>query len=116
MINILFKGVIFLINIPQVKLGIVAVSRDCFPVELSQKRRTAVVKACTDKKLNIVEVKTTVENEKDVLKALEELKNANVNALIVYLGNIRPEKKRCWPKSSEAQRCLWRRPKVSRIC
>ena len=26
-------------NIPQVKLGIVAVSRDCFPIALSIKRR-----------------------------------------------------------------------------
>ncbi|MEZ0536572.1 L-fucose/L-arabinose isomerase family protein [Caldicellulosiruptoraceae bacterium PP1] len=78
-------------NIPSVKLGIVAVSRDCFPVTLSQKRREAVVKACNEKGVNIFEAKTTVENEKDVLKALEELKNANVNALVVYLGNFGPE-------------------------
>ncbi len=80
-----------MINIPQVKLGIVAVSRDCFPIELSQKRRSAVVKACNDKKIAITEIKATVENEKDVLKALEELKTANVNALVVYLGNFGPE-------------------------
>ena len=29
-------------NIPEVKLGLIAVSRDCFPIELSQKRRAAV--------------------------------------------------------------------------
>lgn len=80
-----------MINIPQVKLGIVAVSRDCFPVELSQKRRSTVVKACTDKRISIVEVKTTVENENDVLKALDELKQAGVNALVVFLGNFGPE-------------------------
>lgn len=39
-------------NIPQVKLGIVAVSRDCFPIELSRKRRQNVVAEC--KKQNIV--------------------------------------------------------------
>ena len=33
-------------NIPQVKLGIVAVSQDCFPIGLSQSRRAAVVAAC----------------------------------------------------------------------
>ena len=33
-------------NLPQVKLGIVAVSRDCFPVQLSQSRRSAIVKEC----------------------------------------------------------------------
>jgi len=80
-----------MINIPNVKLGIVAVSRDCFPIELSSKRREAVVKACSEKGIAIEEIKITVENEKDVLKALEELKNANVNALVVYLGNFGPE-------------------------
>ena len=28
-------------NIPQVKLGIIAVSRDCFVISLSERRRTA---------------------------------------------------------------------------
>ena len=32
-------------NIPEVKLGIVAVSRDCFPITLSEKRRKTVVAA-----------------------------------------------------------------------
>lgn len=80
-----------MINVPKVKLGIVAVSRDCFPVELSAARRAAVIEACKSKKVEICEVKTTVENEKDALKALEELKAANVNALVVYLGNFGPE-------------------------
>lgn len=80
-----------MLNIPKVKLGIVAVSRDCFPVELSIKRRMAVVKACTDNGLDICEIKTAIENEKDVLKALGGLKNADVNALVVYLGNFGPE-------------------------
>ena len=36
-------------NIPEVKLGIVAVSRDCFPIALSEKRRAAIAAACTAK-------------------------------------------------------------------
>ena len=80
-----------MINIPVVKLGIVGVSRDCFPVELSQKRRKAVVKHCSDNGFNIFEAQTTVESEQDVLKALDELKAARVNALVVYLGNFGPE-------------------------
>lgn len=80
-----------MINVPVVKLGIVGVSRDCFPVELSQKRRNAVVQYCGYHALNLIEIQTTVENEKDVLKALEELKAAEVNALVVYLGNFGPE-------------------------
>lgn len=78
-------------NIPEVKLGIVAVSRDCFPVELSVRRRNAVVRACTGKGIEIYEANTAVENEKDAMKALEEIKTAGVNALVVYLGNFGPE-------------------------
>ena len=29
-------------NIPVVKLGLIAVSRDCFPIQLSEKRRAAI--------------------------------------------------------------------------
>ena len=32
-------------NIPDVKLGIIAVSRDCFPISLSATRRQNIVKA-----------------------------------------------------------------------
>lgn len=32
-------------NIPQVKLGIIAVSRDCFPIALSTQRRENIVKS-----------------------------------------------------------------------
>ncbi len=80
-----------MMNIPNVKLGIVAVSRDCFPVELSEKRRAAVVKSCLDQKTEIVTISTIVESEKDVLKALDELTKSQVNALVVYLGNFGPE-------------------------
>ncbi|GAI71777.1 unnamed protein product, partial [marine sediment metagenome] len=51
-----------MINIPEVKLGIVAVSRDCFPIELSKSRREAVMKACSKKGILIKEIKTAVEN------------------------------------------------------
>ena len=78
-------------NVTNVKLGIVAVSRDCFLVQFSEARRKAVVEACKAKKIDIFEAKTAVEDEKDALKALEELKKANVNALVVYLGNFGPE-------------------------
>ncbi|MGM0466113.1 MAG: L-fucose/L-arabinose isomerase family protein, partial [Acidobacteriota bacterium] len=80
-----------MINIPKVQLGIVAVSRDCFPVELSKKRREKVVKKCTEAKINITKINTIVENEDDVVKALREIKEKNINALVVYLGNFGPE-------------------------
>lgn len=78
-------------NIPQVKLGVVAVSRDCFPMELSANRRKAVVEAYKEAYGEIYECPTTVENEKHMEKALAEVKEAGVNALVVYLGNFGPE-------------------------
>ncbi len=78
-------------NIPSVKLGIVAVSRDCFPIELSQRRRAAVVAACEKIGVEIIEIKTTIENKIHTMQALEELKAAEANALVVFLGNFGPE-------------------------
>jgi L-fucose isomerase-like protein len=78
-------------NIPKVKLGIVAVSRDCFPIELSRKRRAQVVAECRKAGLPVTEIRTTVENERDVLAALEETRVRGINALVVYLGNFGPE-------------------------
>jgi L-fucose isomerase-like protein len=85
------RGVMFMQNIPVVKLGVVAVSRDCFPIELSRKRRKNVVAACKKIKVPVIEIETIVENERDVLKALEELKKKDINALVLYLGNFGPE-------------------------
>ena len=78
-------------NIPEVKLGIIAVSRDCFIVSLSERRRAAITAACAAGKTEIYECKTTVECELDVLKALDEVKAAGCNALVVFLGNFGPE-------------------------
>jgi L-fucose isomerase-like protein len=78
-------------NVPAVKLGIVAVSRDCFPIELSHKRRSNVVAACRELHVPVVEIETIIENERDVLKALDEVKQKGINALAVYLGNFGPE-------------------------
>ena len=76
-------------NIPEVKLGLIAVSRDCFPIALSEKRRAAIAAACG--KENLYECPVTVENEKDMLKAVADVKAAECNALVVFLGNFGPE-------------------------
>lgn len=78
-------------NWPEIKLGIVAVSRDCFPVTLSRSRREEVAKECRKRNLDVIEVGTIVENERDTLKALEEIEKKNIDGLIVYLGNFGPE-------------------------
>lgn len=77
-------------NIPTIKLGIVAVSRDCFPMSLSENRRSAIVKEY-QKTGEIYECPVCIENEKDMLKALEDVKNTGCNALVIYLGNFGPE-------------------------
>lgn len=78
-------------NIPEVKLGIVAVSRDCFPVELSENRRDSVIEACQSQNIPITKIRTVIENELDVQKALDEMNSQSVNALVIYLGNFGPE-------------------------
>jgi L-fucose isomerase-like protein len=78
-------------NIPPVTLALLAVSRDCFPIELSRKRRVRVVEECKARNIPVVELQTIVENESDVLKALEEIRDKKVNALVLYLGNFGPE-------------------------
>ena len=78
-------------NIPDVKLGIVAVSRDCFVISLSEKRRDAIVENCKAKGIRLCQAKTTVENEADMLKAVDEVREAGCNALVVFLGNFGPE-------------------------
>ena len=78
-------------NIPDVKLGVIAVSRDCFVISLSERRRQAVVEAYASRGRQIYECKITVENEKDAMRAIEDVKAAGCNALLVFLGNFGPE-------------------------
>jgi L-fucose isomerase-like protein len=75
-------------NIPQIKPGIIVVSRSCFPVELSERRRSAVVKAFGG---NLYECPIAVETELDAKKAVEDVKKNAVDALVVFLGNFGPE-------------------------
>ena len=78
-------------NLPCVKLGVVAVSRDCFPLSLSQRRRDSLTAAYNARYGAIEKITTIIENEKDAMQALEELRASGVNALVVYLGNFGPE-------------------------
>ena len=81
-------------NMPKVKIGIVAVSRDYFPESLSVSRREALVKAYKEKygEEDIYECPVCiVESEIHMVQALEDIKKAGCNALAVYLGNFGPE-------------------------
>jgi len=81
-------------NIPEIKIGVVAVSRDCFPAPLAVNRRKAVMEAYVKKygSEGIYECPITiVESEIDMINALEDVKKNGCNALCVYLGNFGPE-------------------------
>ena len=83
-----------MINTPKVRVGIVAVSRDCFPESLAVNRRKALVEAYT-KKYDAADIYECpiciVESEIDMVNALEDVKKAGCEALCVYLGNFGPE-------------------------
>lgn len=81
-------------NIPVIKLGLVAVGRDCFPAELAVNRRKAIAEAYAKKyaAADIYECPITiVESEIDMVNALEDIKKNGCNALCVFLGNFGPE-------------------------
>ena len=68
-------------NMPEVKIGVVAVSRDCFPESLSVNRRKNLMKAYTEKygTEGIYECPICiVESEIHMVQALEDIKKAGV--------------------------------------
>ena len=71
-------------NMPKMKIGIVAVSRDCFPESLSVTRRKNLVKAYADKydAEDIYECPICiVESEIHMVQALEDIKKAGCKAV-----------------------------------
>ena len=81
-------------NMPEVKIAVVAVSRDCFPESLSVTRRENLMKAYQEKygEEGIYECPIcSVESEIHMVQALEDIRKAGCNALAVYLGNFGPE-------------------------
>ncbi len=78
-------------NMPEMKMGIVAVSRDCFPMTLSETRRKAVAAAYRETFGDIDECPVVVESEIHMQQALDYIRSAGWDALVVYLGNFGPE-------------------------
>ena len=75
-------------NLPEVKLGLISVSRDCFPISLSTARRNKIAEIYGE---GVYNCPITVENEVDAQKAVADVLANGVNALVVYLGNFGPE-------------------------
>ena len=97
-------------NMPEVKLGVVAVSRDCFPESLSVSRRQNLMKAYTEKygTEGIYECPVCiVESEIHMVQALEDIMKAGCNALCVYLATLALRFQRhCLQSILMVRRCL----------
>jgi len=78
-------------NSPEVKLAVVGVSRDCFPIELTRARMERLVDACERGGVPVKPCKTVIETESDALAALSETLEMRATAAVIYLGNFGPE-------------------------
>ena len=107
-------------NMPEVKIGVVAVSRDCFPESLSVSRREALMKAYKEKygEKHIYECPICiVESEIHMVQALEDIKKAGCNALVVYIleTSDRRSQRRFLQNISMDQRCSLQQQKRAAI-
>ena len=83
-------------NTPEIRLGIVTVSRDCFPAALAKERNNRLLEECTKLNLPVTGIGTIVEKEKDAVSVLNEISSKDLNALVIYLGNFGPEGPTTW--------------------
>ena len=78
-------------NIPEIKLGVVSVSRGNFVPTTSQRRKKSLVENYQRKYGPVYESPIIVKNEEEALLAAEDLRAAGCNAMCVLLGNFGPE-------------------------
>ncbi|GAB4348685.1 MAG: fucose isomerase [Candidatus Abyssubacteria bacterium] len=78
-------------NIPVVSLGVVGVSRDCFPISLTERRLTALMDQLSKAGIKAHRCSVIIESEVHAASACKELQAAGCNAAVVYLGNFGPE-------------------------
>lgn len=79
---------------PEVKLGIVSASRDCFPRELSENRTTVLLDACESAGISLVIPEgdcRIIESKAHARDAASQLREAGCDAVVLYLGNFSPE-------------------------
>lgn len=78
-------------NIPQVKLGLVTVSRGGFVLTISQRRMERLADAYEKRGDTIYRCPIIVRTEEEAAAAAEDVRAAGCNALCVLLGNFGPE-------------------------
>jgi len=79
---------------PDITLGLVSASRNCFPRALSEERTERLLKAATAAGINLVTPKgesRIIETKAHARDAAAQLKAAKVDAVVFYLGNFSPE-------------------------
>ncbi|NLF30493.1 MAG: fucose isomerase [Planctomycetes bacterium] len=78
-------------NAPELKIALVGVSRDCFPIDLTRRRLAALAAACQRLSLETVALSQIIESSSDAVAALAEAEGLGCNAAVIYLGNFGPE-------------------------
>ena len=80
---------------PNVKIGLVSASRNCFPRELSQNRMAAVMKALGEPEdFEVVQPEgrcSIIESKEDAAAAADFFAKSGCDAAVLYLGNFSPE-------------------------
>lgn len=78
-------------NVPRIVLGLVAASRNVFPASLSLQRVKAVIECLEETSAEIKLLGGVLETELDAQRIIQQLREENINALVIYLGNFGPE-------------------------
>ncbi len=79
---------------PEVKMGLVSASRNCFPRELSEKRTDSLLKACDAAGLDLFVPEgecRIVESRAHAAEAARQMREAGCDAAVLFLGNFSPE-------------------------
>ena len=83
---------------PDITLGLVSASRNCFPRALSEERMDRLVKACTDAGIKLVTPEgecRIIESKQHAKDAAAQLKAAGCDSVVLFLGNFSPEIEDC---------------------
>ena len=79
---------------PEIKLGLVSASRNCFPRALSDERATRLLTACQAAGINPVVPQgdcRIIETKDHAAEAARQFKEAGCDAVVYFLGNFSPE-------------------------
>src|SRR6516165_7091105 len=79
---------------PEIKLGLVSASRNCFPRSLSEERTVRLLQGCKQARINLTippgECRI-IETKDHASEAARYFKEAECDAVVFYLGNFSPE-------------------------